>query len=232
MKNNFHSKICSYCLVAAFIFAGMHCFAQDTIVKRGGQQILGKILEVSLTEVKYKKAELTDGPVYIEDKATITKIKYQGGYVDLFPEIMPKESATGRTEKKKEDYYFQKYPKMSVLGKDYFYKDDIIDERQMHDILLSIQDPEMTAQIRRAKVSRGLRYVGFLAIPLGVSAIFYGVNNTIFNSSYQKRDENLIFGLAGAGALMFSASVYFNVDRRYRNAKAVRIYQQKYMLKQ
>lgn len=51
-------------LVAAF--ASMVCIqAQDVITKRNGDEILAKILEVNPTEIKYKRYDNPDGPLYV-----------------------------------------------------------------------------------------------------------------------------------------------------------------------
>ena len=234
MKNKLHAQACSYCIIAIFIFAGMHCFAQDTIVKRGGQQILGKILEVSQTEIKYKKDELKDGPVYIEDKATIVKIKYQGGYVDLFPEVLPQlYNQPGYRMGPEYRPPTPKYPAIARSGSGYVYNNrDLIGEREMQDILLAINDREITREVRNARLSKGLSYIGFLAIPLGIIAFskatgFYDYN---FNGNY-RTNEKAAQTLAVAGGLMIGTSIYLNINKSYRNAKALRLYKQNYVLK-
>lgn len=235
MKNNFYSKLCSYCLIAAFIFAGMHCFAQDTLVKRDGRQILGKVLEVSQTEVKYKKAELADGPVYIEDKATIVKIKYKGGYVDLFPEIIPSVNYSHEEYKRNNSNDYrestEKYPSLTKLGKSYFYGKRMVNERQMQDILLQLKDPEINRQVKNARISRGLQYIGFLAIPFGIAAVAYGVESWDNPAFYSGKSDKVMTGLIVTSGVMLGASVYFNINRNYRNGKAVSLYQQHYMSK-
>ena len=53
--------------------------AQDTLVMRNGKTILSKIIEVTPTEIKFKKLDNIDGPVYTEDKSTISEIRYSNG---------------------------------------------------------------------------------------------------------------------------------------------------------
>ena len=51
----------------------------DIIVLNNGEEIEAKVLEVGLSEVKYKKCDNPDGPVFIESRSTIFMIKYQNG---------------------------------------------------------------------------------------------------------------------------------------------------------
>jgi hypothetical protein len=68
-----------------FILAGfihVKTSAQDTIIKRNKEQIIAKILEISSTEIKYRRADLPDGPIYTEGKSQISSIHYSNGSVD------------------------------------------------------------------------------------------------------------------------------------------------------
>ncbi len=58
--------------------------AQDTIYKRTGELLSVKVLEISATEIKYKRFTMQDGPVFISDKNDIKKIKFLNGAVDSF----------------------------------------------------------------------------------------------------------------------------------------------------
>lgn len=53
--------------------------AQDIIVKTNGDELQCKILEVSKSEVKYKRLTNLDGPAFTEKKANIFMIKYENG---------------------------------------------------------------------------------------------------------------------------------------------------------
>jgi len=71
----------SMALVASVVF----CFAQnDIITKRNGDDINSKVLEVTQTEVKYKKSDNVDGPTFTLPKSDILIIRYSNGTKDLF----------------------------------------------------------------------------------------------------------------------------------------------------
>ncbi len=66
--------------------------AQDVIVKKDGSTILSKVLEISETEIKYKKWSNQDGPMYSVNKNEVNSINYQNGEVEKYSDeiSMPK----------------------------------------------------------------------------------------------------------------------------------------------
>lgn len=60
--------------------------AQDTILKRDGNEQIGKIIEVNESQVKYKSGGNVNGPTYVLSKENIKRIAYSNGTVDNFPE--------------------------------------------------------------------------------------------------------------------------------------------------
>lgn len=61
--------------------AGM---AQDVIVCKDGTSLLGKVTEVTEAEVKYRKADNPDGPLYTLKIADLMRINYENGQSDIF----------------------------------------------------------------------------------------------------------------------------------------------------
>ncbi len=77
--------------------------AQDSIFKLNRQVIVAKVLELTATEVRYKKADMPDGPLYTEMKSEIQKIKYANGSQDIFV-AEKKENGTETSYKNVEPY--------------------------------------------------------------------------------------------------------------------------------
>lgn len=63
--------------------------AQDIIVKRNGDELQCRILEVSKNEVKYKRWTNQDGPAFSEKKSNIFMIKYENGEKDVIAHSSP-----------------------------------------------------------------------------------------------------------------------------------------------
>lgn len=53
--------------------------AQDVIVRNDGSTITSKVLEVSSTEIKYKKFSNPTGPTYSISKTDVNYINYENG---------------------------------------------------------------------------------------------------------------------------------------------------------
>ncbi len=61
-------------------------FAEDLIITKQGVKISAKIIEVNLTEIRYKKADNLEGPTYTMEKNKINTILYKNGSVGIFNE--------------------------------------------------------------------------------------------------------------------------------------------------
>ena len=66
-------------LLILSVLCSLSAMAQDVIVKRNGEELQCKILEVSKNEVKYKRWTNQDGPSFAEKKSDIFMIKYENG---------------------------------------------------------------------------------------------------------------------------------------------------------
>lgn len=65
-------------------FISQFCFSQDIILLKNGDSIRSKIMEVGESEVKYKKFDNQNGPVYLSAKSDISQIYYENGTKDTF----------------------------------------------------------------------------------------------------------------------------------------------------
>ncbi len=71
-------------LFLSFVFLSNYCNSQDTIVKINSDTIHAKILEVGISEVKYKRFDNQDGPIFVIAKSEISFIRYSNGGTDNF----------------------------------------------------------------------------------------------------------------------------------------------------
>ena len=93
-----------FLLISALMFVGaIAAWAQDVIVTRNAQKIDAKVIEISDTEVKYKKQSNPDGPTYVEKKSNIATIVYSNGDVEVFADVVSEEpeSANVKSEEPK-----------------------------------------------------------------------------------------------------------------------------------
>jgi hypothetical protein len=80
---NTNMKTISICLIATF-FAFNSLFSQDVLTKKSGEDIQAKVLEVTTTEVKYKKFDNLNGPIFSILKSDLLLIRYENGSKDIF----------------------------------------------------------------------------------------------------------------------------------------------------
>lgn len=60
--------------------------AQDVIVMKDQSTIMSKVLEITSTEIKYKKWDNLDGPTYFISPLEVASINYENGKVEKFAE--------------------------------------------------------------------------------------------------------------------------------------------------
>jgi hypothetical protein len=71
-------------LPAILFFAVITTHAQDKILRKNGQKLTVKIIEVGSTDIRYKNLDDPDGPVYVLERDRISKIEFANGKVEKF----------------------------------------------------------------------------------------------------------------------------------------------------
>lgn len=73
-----------YCITLLSVLCVSLLNAQDVIITKNAEKIEAKIIEVSPTEIKYKKTNNLDGPTFIFYASDVQTIIYSNGDVQLF----------------------------------------------------------------------------------------------------------------------------------------------------
>ena len=94
-------KIFFICLLT-ILFSRL--MSQDNIILRNGEEIKAKITEVTITEVRYKKWDYQDGPIYSILKNEIFMIVYQNGTKDVFKETAATTNGVSKKEFKQKGF--------------------------------------------------------------------------------------------------------------------------------
>lgn len=71
-------------MLTAAIMCSLVANAQDVIVKNDGSTITSKVLEITGTEIKYKKYSNLKGPTYTINKTDVNYINYENGEKENF----------------------------------------------------------------------------------------------------------------------------------------------------
>ncbi|GAA4368108.1 hypothetical protein GCM10023185_40560 [Hymenobacter saemangeumensis] len=67
-----------------FLLSGFVAQAQDLLTKRNGDELLVKVVEITSSEVKYRRADNLDGPLITVWKSDVFMIRYANGTKDVF----------------------------------------------------------------------------------------------------------------------------------------------------
>ncbi|MCL2442030.1 MAG: hypothetical protein FWD13_01010 [Treponema sp.] len=72
--------------------------AQDLIVLRNGEMIESKVVEISQTEIRYRRYTNLDGPMIVIPAANVLSIRYENGTYEIInTSIMPEQGNTQTT---------------------------------------------------------------------------------------------------------------------------------------
>lgn len=99
-------------LLIVLFCVSLMTMAQDVIVKNDGTTILSKVLEISSTEIKYKKWSNQDGPMYSIDRSEVHTINYQNGET----EVITKASDATKSSLPKRERMSRKGKYLTVNG--------------------------------------------------------------------------------------------------------------------
>ena len=88
---------------------------QDVITKRDGNELNTKVVEIGVSEIKYKKFDNLDGPDYVCLKSDIFMIKFENGSKEVFGNTAPVQTAyTTTSEGSFATLYFLRPKKFSA----------------------------------------------------------------------------------------------------------------------
>ena len=104
MKNFLISSVVHFIGLLFPIF----CYSQDNIFIKSGDEVKAKVLEVTTTQIKYKKWANPGGPTYTLEKSEVFMIKYQNGTKDVFNAT--KNENTLKEEKKEPASFLENLP--------------------------------------------------------------------------------------------------------------------------
>lgn len=79
---------------ALLLIVSLQAGAQDLILKKNGEELKAKVVELTETSIKYKAEDNPEGPLYNLPKAEVFKIKYANGKSDFFGNQETKPATT------------------------------------------------------------------------------------------------------------------------------------------
>lgn len=94
MKN----RLFSLATVLLCMLCTMQAFSQDLIILLSGDEIQAMVSEIGLDQVKYRKFDNPNGPVYTLEKSRVFMIKYENGTKDVFGEMVVQPTVAQKTQ--------------------------------------------------------------------------------------------------------------------------------------
>ena len=210
---------------------------QDTIIKYSGEIISAKIMEISPTQIKYKKFNFQDGPLYVENKSDIKMIKYSNGLKEEFAKEKPK--ITNVTTTGNDDYYggtatapANSTNKIEAFGSHYRVQGRMISERNMQKLVMESKDKKIISLVGQAKDAQKMQYIGFAAMPLGIGALYaFSYATGAGGVPFTKTNNSLLALSAVCFVGAIACPVISSIERHKRvncNHAAVKLYNEKF----
>lgn len=81
-------------LALGLVLSMLPLSAQDVIINNTGDEIQAKVLEITSSEIKYKRYDNLDGPTITIAKSEVLLIKYENGTKDVFQNQADGNSST------------------------------------------------------------------------------------------------------------------------------------------
>jgi len=133
-------------LFALLLFVSLAAKAQDTIIKRNGDKLVVKLIEVNVNDVKYKLLDYLEGPMFTISKQDIKEIGYANGKKESFESYVP-PSVTHQE-------YVPQDLTIQTSGKYFYYKDKKIRERDMLAVTQKLNDKKINLMVKTVERDR------------------------------------------------------------------------------
>ena len=82
-----------FLLLLLFILLGPLAHAQDLLTKRNGEAIAVKVVEITPSEVRFRRADNSNGPLITVWKVDVAQIRYANGSLEMAPPPAPIQAA-------------------------------------------------------------------------------------------------------------------------------------------
>ena len=184
-------------ILLAIMFNATLSFSQDIITTKTGEDILAKILEITKTEIKYKKSDNQDGPLYTMLKSDILMIRYENGSKEIFneepksnpisPPNLSRPNLNAQDDKLLYSGKVEKYRKMKGLGTSL---------TVLGGVLLVVGVATIVNSTTYSSGSTSNADTGLVAYFLGVAGLGSGIPLWIVGAHQQRKYSKKLEGLS------------------------------------
>lgn len=172
----------------ALLISFISSFAQDVIVKRNGDEVKVRVLEVNTDNIKYKNFDNQSGPLYTILKSEIFMIKYENGMKEVItPETTP--SNNGGWSSPSNSSSTPAAPdvprKIEIVNNDYYQDGFKLSSSKVMRLIKQGNDTQAKEMaIAADKTSRAGKPLIVASIPLMAAGLAIGGLSTLIISSY------------------------------------------------
>ena len=220
-------------LVFFLSFLTKQSFAQDLIIKSNSDTIQAKIIEITPNEIKYKKYDFQDGPLYVENKANVVSVIFSNGMREIFP--IQKNTTSKISDSDSITTNSLENNKIQMIGNQFVFKGNKLNEKEIRKVLLQRKDSKMIQLIDESKQFQQMQYIGFTTLPLVTSAAYFfaeyssSYNNSILSKSEPDNAKLILGGICLLGAIVCPIASYkFQKQRKLKNRAAIKLYNEKF----
>jgi len=90
--------------------------AQDLIILRDGNIIEARVLEISPTEIRYRRFDHLDGPIIVIMAANVLSIRYENGRTEIINSVTQPATRTSNTASPPTPDLLSKNPRLNTIG--------------------------------------------------------------------------------------------------------------------
>ncbi len=188
-------------------------WSQDTLVKRSGEKMLVKVLEVNTTDIKFKRFNNQDGPEYSIYKTEVQYIVYSNGLRENYDKELPPPVPAPPT------VIVQAAPAEDENGR---YDNIKMSESDLFARAEKQKDPKIKLLAKETKARKSAQYgLGAGGLFLGVASSFIFLSSLTQNSGSQVNihDREVATVMALQLALVCEvSSLCFKIERKNHNA--------------
>jgi hypothetical protein len=222
-----------------FLILKQLSFSQDTLIKYSGDKIIVKVLEITSTEIKYKKIDFQDGPTYVENKFDVQHIKFANGVKEYFERA---QKPTANNDYRVNPNMFTP-GKITTIGNDHYFMDGRgLGYAGLRSTIYKTGDRKIMDIMVKSKKSFNASFLCFGFFPCAIASVACLIEGSTSKSTYNSStgrnvtspnpDQNIYYA-AGAlfGALSVASPIYGFWQRHNcvnYNLEAITLYNQKY----
>lgn len=179
-----------------FVVFATKSIAQDFIVLKNGDEIKSKVLEITQTELRYKKFDNIDGPTFTISKIDVFMIRYANGSKDVINSIAQTNSNSQYQNQKQGVVNSDSHQNVQRAG---YYAITIG---------MAIPSGDLSSFYKKG-ININLGKFGYLLTPN------FGISGSWIGSSFTNKSDNsgvFSYGCFGIGALTTIPSQRLNID--------------------